>query len=281
MKDLSASLVLYKTNEKLLSRVIESFCNNHHLQVDLFIVDNSPTQNLTYLKIINDYPNVNYVYLGKNIGYGNGNNFAIKSRKYAYKYHLVLNPDIYFDGSILIEIFDFMEKNSNIGLLMPKVLYEDNRLQYLCKMLPTPKIWISRALLGKAKLTAKWNFNFEYRFFEYDKIALVPYLSGCFMFLRNSVFNSVGFFDENIFLHTEDVDFSRRIFEKFDNVYYPFVEVHHEFNKETYKSSKVLFYHIRSTLYYFNKWGWFFDNKRKLINKKILSGDFLYSNYNN
>ena len=31
-----------------------------------------------------------------------------------------------------------MDANDDIGLVMPKVLYPDGELQYLCKLLPTP-----------------------------------------------------------------------------------------------------------------------------------------------
>ena len=187
-----------------------------------------------------------------------------------FKYHLILNPDVLFNGIILEEILNFMDKNLQIGLLMPKVLNYDHSIQHLCKMLPTPKIWLARAIIGNSKFTKKINFNFEYKFCDYDKLMSVPYLSGCFMFLRDDVFRDVGYFDENIFLHTEDVDFCRRIYKKYDNVFYPNVYIYHGFNKETYKSIKVLIYHIISTIYYFNKWGWLFDNERKSINNSIL-----------
>lgn len=271
MFDISASLVLYNTDISLIKNVLDSFFINHNLKVKMFIVDNSPQQNENYIQLISNYSNCEYFYLGKNIGYGSANNFAIKMRKENYRYHLVLNPDIKFDGLILDDITKFMDNNKNVGLLMPKVLNEDGTIQYLCKLLPTPQIWLSRAIFGNSKFTKSLNFNFEFRFSNYDKIISVPYLSGCFMFIRNCVFHEVGYFDENIFLHTEDVDFSRRIFEKYDNIYYPNVYIYHGFNKETYKNIKVLYYHVKSTIYYFNKWGWFFDKKRTDINKSILN----------
>lgn len=280
MFDISASLVLYNTNISLLNSVLESFLNNHKLKVKLYIIDNSPVLNHEYLELISKYSFCEYLYNSMNIGYGSANNLAIKSRKEVFKYHLILNPDIYFDGSILEEIVKYMDCNLSVGLLMPKILNTDNSIQYLCKMLPTPKVWLIRAFFSKSWIAKKINYNFEYRFCDYDKIIRVPYLSGCFMFIRNSVFNDVGLFDENIFLHTEDVDFSRRIYEKYDNIFYPFVSVQHGFNRETYKSLKVFIYHIKSTIYYFNKWGWFFDYSRSKINNSILSEYVEKKSYN-
>jgi uncharacterized protein with HEPN domain len=106
---------------------------------------------------------------------------------------------------------------------------------------------------------------------NFDEIIEVPYLSGCFMFLRTKTLKKSGLFDENIFLHTEDTDLSRRIFEVAKNIYYPNVFIYHEHNKEAYRSKKVLLMQIKSIIYYFNKWGWFFDKKRNIINKEIIN----------
>jgi GT2 family glycosyltransferase len=265
--DISASLVLYNSDVNDVRNVLNSYFSNHNLKVHLTVIDNSSVKNIQYLEIFSSNRNIRYIFTGKNLGYGRGNNLAIKLREFKCKYHLILNPDVTFDGLILNDISNFMDMNNNIGLLMPKILNSDGSLQYLCKMLPTPYDWILRAFLRNTFLSKKLNYYFEFRFSNYDKIMSVPYLSGCFMFIRNQVFDEVGYFDEKIFLHTEDVDLSRRIYEKFNNVFYPHQIVYHKHNKETYKKFRVLYYHIKSTFYYFNKWGWFFDKKRTFINK--------------
>lgn len=98
----------------------------------------------------------------------------------------------------------------------------------------------------------------------------VPYLSGCFMFLRVSVLKEVGLFDERYFMYLEDTDLSRRIHKKYKTIYYPFVHIIHEYSKGSYKNIKLLIYHIHSAIKYFNKWGWIFDKERREINTKVL-----------
>ncbi|NLL99980.1 MAG: glycosyltransferase family 2 protein, partial [Treponema sp.] len=34
---------------------------------------------------------------------------------------------------------------------------------------------------------------------------------------------------------------------------------------------KLFIEHIKAIVYYFNKWGWFFDKERKLINKNTIN----------
>ena len=52
---------------------------------------------------------------------------------------------------------------------------------------------------------------------------------------------------------------------------YSVVSVYHEYGKGSYKNKKLLKYHICSVIKYFNKWGWFFDRKRRAANRKCLS----------
>ena len=114
------------------------------------------------------------------------------------------------------------------------------------------------------------NYNYELRWTDYEKIMDVPSLSGCFMFLRLSVIQKIGGFDERYFMYAEDLDLCRRIGEVSKTVYYPEVQIYHEYAKGSYKNRKLLKYHIRSVIKYFNKWGWFFDVKRKKRNNDFL-----------
>jgi len=99
----------------------------------------------------------------------------------------------------------------------------------------------------------------------------VPYMSGCFMFLRISAIEKVGLYDENIFMYGEETDLCRRLISgAYKTVFYPDSEIIHEFQKGSHKSFKLTWIGIKSAVYYFNKWGWLFDKERKEINAKTL-----------
>ena len=89
------------------------------------------------------------------------------------------------------------------------------------------------------------------------------------MFLRKSVIQELGVFDEGIFMYGEDTDLSRRIYVKYRNIFYPNVIVFHEFAKGSHKSFRLFWIHVKAAVYYFNKWGWFVDKERKSINDKV------------
>jgi len=265
--DIALSIVTYQNSDDILKR-----CINAVLQEDLgikfYIIDNSPTDKI---RSICCNSKIHYIFNNANMGYGAGHNIAIeKTIQQKVKYHLVLNPDIYFEKGAIEDLYDFMENNPDVGLTMPKVLYPDGSIQYLCKFLPTPMDLIRRRFLPASKYLDKRNFLYELRFAGYNKIMDVPYLSGCFMFMRTSALAKAGLFDEQFFMYLEDVDLSRRIHKHYRTAYYPDVSVFHQYEKGSYKNSKLLRYHLQSAVRYFNKWGYFFDKDRRDINKKIL-----------
>jgi hypothetical protein len=232
-------------------------------------VDNSPADNLKTFAEISD--SIVYIFNNRNLGYGKAHNIAVrKTIEDGIKYHLVLNPDVCFEPRVIENIYEFMEKNPDVGILMPKILYPDGSIQYLCKLLPAPVDVISRRFVPIKKSVEKRNEAYELRFTKYDKIMEVPYLSGCFMFIRTAVFEKAGLFDERFFLYFEDVDLSRRIHRYYRTVYYPEVFIYHGFEKGSYKNFKLLKHHIVSAIRYFNKWGWFFDKEKERINKETL-----------
>jgi GT2 family glycosyltransferase len=265
---ISGSIVLYKT-DRGIRQSIESFLNTS-LPVRLFLIDNSPTPLLKegLIDILQD-ERVEYIFNNRNLGYGAGHNIALKKAQKLSSYHLVLNPDVYFDGNVLPKLLSFMEAHKEAGLVIPKVLYPNGQLQYLSKLLPSPSVLIFRRFLPTSMIKRSL-FNYEMKFSGYNKKMEVPYVSGCFMFMRTSLLTRVGFFDERFFLYLEDTDLSRRFFLAAKNMYYPGVQIVHHHTRGSYKNFKLLLIHIKSAVQYFNKWGWLADRERNLINSKVM-----------
>lgn len=267
MKDFSASIVVYKNSAPILAQTIDSFLKNT-TDSHLYVIDNSPTDTLRYIA---HHPRITYHFTTRNIGFGAGHNVSIRQILDTSKYHLVLNPDVYFDPNTLSNLYAFMEKNPDVGQVMPKVLYPDGRLQYLCKLLPTPQTLIARRFLNfLTKPIKKENYQYELQFSGYDKIIDVPFLSGCFMFLRTEALKKSGLFDERFFLYTEDADLTRRIHKYYRTVYFPDTTIYHHYMRKSYTTSWLFLVHIQSAIRYFNKWGWFVDPEREAINQNTL-----------
>jgi GT2 family glycosyltransferase len=273
--NISASIVIYKSNLALLQKAVESFLNSTEHST-LYLINNSPSDEYRNHFA---HPRIRYIFNNRNVGFGAGHNIALKE---AMKdpnpaYHVILNPDIYFETDVIDKLQTYMDNNEQVGLLMPKILYPDGRLQPLCKLLPSPLTLFSRRFLQFfPNLLQRLNHAYEMHFSGYNKIMDVPFLSGCFMFLRLDALRQVGLFDERIFLYTEDADLSRRIHKHYRTVFFPEAVIYHYHQRESYKNIVILAYHISSAIKYFNKWGWFNDSEREVINQRILlkfSGD--------
>ena len=263
---ISASIVTYHTPVDELIRLLDCIVQSN---IDsLYLVDNSSNDSLRELASIS--PKIVYIH-SDNLGFGHGHNIAIsKAMREKVDYHIVINPDVYWEDNVVDELSNYMDTHPNCGLVMPKVLYPNGDLQYLCKLLPTPMNLFGRRFLPFKGLLAKMDEEYELRFTGYDKEIEVPSLSGCFMFIRTEVLKKVGGFDERYFMYAEDMDLCRRIGEVSQTIYYPGVSIVHAYDKGSYKNKKLLKYHICSVIKYFNKWGWFFDKKRQIINRECL-----------
>jgi GT2 family glycosyltransferase len=268
--EITASIVVYDTPFKIIERCLNSFLSS---EVDkIFLIDSSLEGLFDFVRGFDS----RLVYIKtENIGFGAANNIALKEAlKTGAKYHIVSNPDVYFNCNTISELYEFMEKNRDVGLVSPKVLFPDGRLQFSCRLLPSPVNLFMRKFLDFGpfrKVVDAKNRTYELRFTGYNTIMDVPSVSGCFMFLRTSVLKRTGLFDERFFLYLEDVDLSRRINKVARVVYYPHVHIYHEWNRSSYKNTKLLVVHLISGFRYFNKWGWFFDRERQRINRDTIN----------
>ncbi|MCR6503482.1 glycosyltransferase family 2 protein [Bacteroides muris (ex Fokt et al. 2023)] len=263
--EVSVSIVVYENDKNLLLRVVSCVLESQ-LLTSLYIIDNSSTNRLR--EIFPQDSRLEYIFMNSNNGFGAGHNVILRHPEKMGKYHLVLNPDVSFAPGTLEKLYDYMENNSDVGNVMPKIIYPNGDLQYLCKLLPTPMDWIGRMFIPFKSIKRRINDKFEMRFADYESEMNVPYLSGCFMFLRKSVIEEVGVFDEGIFMYGEDTDLNRRIYQKNRTMYYPEVTITHAFEKGSHKSFRLFWIHVKAAIYYLNKWGWFFDKERRDINKK-------------
>jgi GT2 family glycosyltransferase len=267
--NITASIVIFRTDKNDLLKVVSSIVNS---SIDmLYIVDNS-SNTTDAIRMLAANPKAEYIFGQGNIGYGAAHNIAIKRAiSEDARYHIVLNPDIEFDGEVIEKMLAYADSHKEVGLMMPKIFFPDGRLQYLCKLLPAPYDWIFRRFLPSVGAVQKRNEKFELRHSGYNKIMNVPYLSGCFMFFRIDVLKEIGLFDEKIFMYCEDTDITRRIHRKYKTLFFPDVSIIHKFSKKSYNDFHLLCVHVKSAVYYFNKWGWIFDSERRKINKKVIA----------
>lgn len=269
---MTASIVLFNTPRVQIEAVMKSVSNSGCVGT-LYVIDNSPDDRWRILE--KDFPSVRYIH-NANLGYGASHNLAMREAvESGSVYHVVLNPDIRFGAEVLPFLADFMEKHPGAGYVLPKVVYPDGTMQYLCKLLPTPGDLIFRRFVPPVGFLKKWKERKDARYClkdsGYSRVMNPPCLSGCFMFMRLSVLaeNNI-FFDDRFFMYFEDFDLIRRLHRVSQTLYCPDVSIVHDHARGSYKSRKLLAAHIRSAVRYFGKYGWLFDKERREMNERVM-----------
>jgi len=262
--DVAVSIVAYRQSREEIAALLHSLSRTG-LSIQVTVVDNSEASDL---REIVEAADATYIHVPENIGFGAGHNLAIRETLSRAKYHAVINPDISFDSDVLQALYDFMELHPDVGQVMPAIYNSDGTEQRLAKRLPTPFDLFMRRFLGpfgKKIFSHRWD-RYEVRDLDLSVPCEIPCLSGCFMFLRSSVLQQVGLFDERFFLYMEDFDLCRRVGSASKTVLNPKVAVTHGYQKGSYRKFRPLLLHLWSATLYFRKWGYFRDDSRKQRN---------------
>ncbi len=189
LKNLTVLIVTYNTQEKVLINCIKSI----NKKVKILIVENS--NHFKHQKKIKKFRNVKFICSGKNLGYGNGNNFGLKKIK--TRFVLILNPDILCDKNLFKNISKFMKKKINFHIV---------GCQYV-----KDKVFMPAGFFDKHK-----NKEFREKFKKkiVKDLTNVDWVTGCSMLIDMSKFNNKIIFDKNYFLYFEETDLCKTILKK-------------------------------------------------------------------
>jgi GT2 family glycosyltransferase len=243
---ITASVVLFNENLEILKKTVDSFLETP-LEKKLFLIDNSPKNRLEKYF---EHPEIEYLFVGENIGFGKAHNLVID--KLTANFHLILNPDVIFSSDVILALITELSKSTDVSFITPKVLFPNKENQYVCRKHPTFFNLINR----KSKILKNQTIKNEYRNQDLERSFYPEFIHGCFMLFKTADFKYLGGFDERYFLYMEDADICRRI-DKIEKkiLFFPNVEITHQLQKGSSKSIKLFIYHLSSAIKYFLKWG--------------------------
>jgi GT2 family glycosyltransferase len=126
-------------------------------------------------------------------------------------YVLFLNPDAKLTGASLNIPLKYMDNpnNSKVGICGVQLFNSIGELEKSCSYFPT----LSRIFMQNTGLSRlKYFQSLGVRMLDWDhsSVRKVDQVIGAFFFVRSSLFNSLGGFDERFFVYYEEVDFSYR-----------------------------------------------------------------------
>lgn len=207
------SIVIPNYNgNKYLKECLESIFNQQYKDYELIIIDNASTDG-SY-EWLRAYRDVLFVCLDKNYGFSRAVNEGIRRAK--GEYVLLLNNDTKLCPNFLSEMEKAIKKDEKIFAVSSKMLryqepekIDDAGDEY--NLLG----WAYKRGDGKVKS-------------KYEKETRIFSACGGAALYRKSVFEEIGYFDEQFFAYMEDVDISYRAnIYGYHNVYAPKAEVLH------------------------------------------------------
>ncbi|MBH49177.1 MAG: hypothetical protein CMG69_00275 [Candidatus Marinimicrobia bacterium] len=234
----SVSVIIVSFNVKqYLIHCLESVLQtNYKGKVEIIIVDNNSFDGTADM-IRERFSKCNLISNQKNVGFGKAVNQAIKIA--SSEYVLILNPDTVLQEDTISTFVKYLKLNSDVGLVGPKIINPDGTLQLACKRtFPSLSVALPK-LLGLSRLFphSKWTGKYNLTYLDSDEIHSVDAISGSCMFLRVSLFKTIGGFDEQFFLFGEDLDLCHRIKKEGKEVHYlPTTQIIH-YKGESVKSA--------------------------------------------
>ncbi|MBI2007221.1 MAG: glycosyltransferase family 2 protein, partial [Candidatus Blackburnbacteria bacterium] len=165
----------------------------------------------------------------RNLGFAAGNNIGVK--KSTGRYVLFLNPDTVLSGSVLQEVFGFMEKYKDVAVASPRLELPTGELDEAShRGFPTP--WNAfchfsglRKIFPRSKIFAGYTIGWLLGKSTPHEVGSV---SGAFFFVRREAGKKVGWWDEDYFWYGDELDFCYRLKEKGWKIFFlPQVKVLH------------------------------------------------------
>lgn len=224
--ELTVVIVSYRCRD-LLADCLESLdAERAQVSMEVLLYDNDSGDGTVEL-VRDRFDWVTLTALEENIGFGRANNLGFGAAR--GRAILALNPDTIVPPGALRACLDRLWEDPTIGLLSPRLIDLDGRLDRRCKR-GFPTIWSSICYFTGLDryLRDRWSTRYTLgRLGEHEE-GEVESVSGAFMLMPRRVYERVGGFDERFFMYAEDMDLSLRIAEAgFRVLYWPRVDVVH------------------------------------------------------
>ncbi len=227
-------------------------------EVEIVVVDNhSDDESIGFIRAqLGTMPTVRIIEERGNVGYGRGNNAALRFVK--GEYLLIVNPDNTLPPDATENMVKALQAHPDAGIVGPALIHPDGSVRPSARKFPR-----IADLIRKRLRPDRWQV-------EYDKTMTsmqsqesvdVDWLVGACLLMKTELFRELGGYDERYFLFFEDIDLCRRAHALGKKVLYlPHVRV---LDRKTRLSGSTAFslltkrttrIHLRSALQYFWKW---------------------------
>ena len=163
----------------------------------------------------------------ENLGFGAGNNAGMRAA--SGQYFLLLNADAWLTDGALERLVAFADEQPEAGVVGPRLLNLDGTLQRSVRGYPSPwRIATEYFFLRKLAPRSRALNAFYGAGFDHQSVREAEFLGGACLLVRREAVDSIGGFDEDFFLMSEEVDWCYRFRQAgWKVLFYPGAEVFH------------------------------------------------------
>ncbi len=196
------SIIIVTWNTAQITKNCIDSINTHlagKLSYEIIVADNGSQDNTK--ELISRLDHVIYFNTGANLGFSKANNLA--AQKSNSDLLFFLNSDMELVDSSLLDMIDYYQKNSNIGLIGPQFLNPD--------LTPQASVFPPQTPINAFK---QFYLN-QSAYSKYLPSSSQPLsvwsISGGAMLVSRKLFSQVGQWNEAYFMYFEDLDLCRQI----------------------------------------------------------------------
>ena len=204
MKRLSVIIVTYHSEHDIFDclQSIREYCDIPHEELEIIIVENSPEYEPMFKKIKQQYGNeIILIHNTHNGGYGQGNNVGI--RQASSPIIMIMNPDVRMCEPIFKTALESFTNNKELCIYGLK--------QMLSERIKSPLSFDCSRRMNGYLIPFIASFCNKYDFF----IPSLMYVAGACFFVNKEKFESIGLFNEDIFMYGEEDDIHDRLRKSF------------------------------------------------------------------
>lgn len=212
-RSMKLSIVIICWNDlKVIGDCLKSiYAETHSTDFEVIVSDNGSTDGSIEF-VHKNYPSVQVLENGANLGFAKGNNVGIRGSR--GEYVLILNPDTIIHEGALDKLVRFADRHPEAGGFGCRTLNPDGSYQVSMRPFPTVKRhWLAALYLRSLARVSRRFLADEYPWWNVDSECSVDWLSGHCVMFRGDLLRLLNGFDEQFFYHFEETDLCRRVWE--------------------------------------------------------------------
>ena len=191
------------------------------LEIETIVVDNGSKKNY---KLPDGLKNTTLLRSETNTGFSGGYNIGMKEAlKHGADYILIVNNDTEMDPDMILNLLKILESDPKIGVTTPKIYFAKGHEFHKDRYKPDELgkvFWFAGGHTDWNNVMSIHRGIDEVDHGQYDKTEKIDFASGCAMFFKREVLETVGLLDDRYFLYYEDADLNERVKRAGYKIYY-------------------------------------------------------------